>query len=71
MQALLLLTEWEEFRQLDLLQVLEVMEVPIMVDGRNLFDPVAARKAGFEYVCMGREGVGVTGLRTCPGTTVV
>jgi UDPglucose 6-dehydrogenase len=55
-QALLLLTEWEEFRQLDLLRVRDSMEVPILVDGRNLFDPDAVRKAGFEYVSIGRDG---------------
>jgi UDPglucose 6-dehydrogenase len=55
-QALLLVTEWEEFRQLDLARVREVMEVPILVDGRNLFDPATVRKAGFEYVSMGRDG---------------
>ena len=31
------------------------MEVPVIVDGRNLLDPVEARAAGFEYVAMGRE----------------
>jgi UDPglucose 6-dehydrogenase len=55
-QALLLLTEWDEFRQLDLLKVREVMEVPILVDGRNLFDPDTVRQAGFEYLSIGREG---------------
>jgi UDPglucose 6-dehydrogenase len=54
--ALLLLTEWEEFRQLDLLRVRDLMEVPVLVDGRNLFDPDAVRRAGFEYVGMGRGG---------------
>jgi UDPglucose 6-dehydrogenase len=66
-QALLLLTEWEEFRQLDLLRVRDLMEVPILVDGRNLFDPETVRKAGFEYVCMGRDGAGHAGLRANPG----
>ena len=42
-QALLVLTEWEEFRQLDLAGLREVMEVPILVDGRNLFDPATVR----------------------------
>ena len=54
-QALLLLTEWEEFRQLDLVRVRDLMEVPVMVDGRNLFDPDAVRKAGFEYISLGRD----------------
>jgi UDPglucose 6-dehydrogenase len=56
-QALLLLTEWEEFRQLDLLRVRDSMEVPILVDVRNLFDPATVRNAGFEYVSIGRDGV--------------
>ncbi len=55
--ALLLLTEWDEFRQLDLLRVRDLMEVPVLVDGRNFYDPDYVRKAGFEYVCMGRSGV--------------
>ena len=67
-QALLLLTEWEEFRQLDLARVRGLMEVPVLVDGRNLFDPDAARQAGFEYVCMGREGPRLAALRAHPGT---
>ena len=63
-QALLLLTEWEEFRQLDLLRVRDSMEVPILVDGRNLFDPDAVREAGFEYVSIGRDGVTPVGAHT-------
>jgi len=70
-QALLLLTEWEEFRQLDFLRLREVMEVPVLVDGRNLFDPDAVRKAGFEYVGMGREGSGLVGPRATPGKSTV
>ena len=54
--ALLVLTEWNEFRELDLRRVCELMEVPILVDGRNLYQPSAARNAGFEYHSIGREG---------------
>lgn len=54
-QGLLLVTEWDEFRQLDLIRLREEMEVPILIDGRNLFDPEQVRKAGLEYVCMGRR----------------
>jgi UDPglucose 6-dehydrogenase len=61
--ALLLLTEWEEFRQLDLLRVRDLMEVPVLVDGRNLFDPDAVRQAGFEYVGMGRGGTRLASAR--------
>ena len=52
--ALLILTEWDEFRQLDLAQLKSSMEVPILVDGRNLYDPQQVRAAGFEYISIGR-----------------
>ena len=39
------------------------MEVPIIVDGRNLFDPATVRKAGFEYVSIGRDGARAAGAR--------
>lgn len=55
--TLLLLTEWSEFKELDLHRVGELMEVPILVDGRNLYDPAKARQAGFEYHSMGRDSV--------------
>jgi UDPglucose 6-dehydrogenase len=65
-QALLIVTEWEEFRQLDLLQVRGLMEVPVLVDGRNLFDPDVVRKAGFEYVSVGREAAEHADLHVKP-----
>jgi UDPglucose 6-dehydrogenase len=56
-QALLLLTEWDEFRQLDFSRLRSLMEVPILVDGRNLYDPSTIRRAGFEYASIGRNAV--------------
>ncbi|MBI4463808.1 MAG: UDP-glucose/GDP-mannose dehydrogenase family protein [Acidobacteria bacterium] len=53
-QALLLLTEWEEYRQLDWQRMREEMEVPLLVDGRNLLDPQSMQMAGFEYFSIGR-----------------
>jgi UDPglucose 6-dehydrogenase len=53
--AVVVLTEWDEFRQMDLHRMHELMEVPVIIDGRNIYDPSSARKAGFEYHCMGRE----------------
>ena len=53
--ALLLLTEWSEFRELDLASVHEVMNVPVIIDGRNFLDPHAAVAAGFEYHGVGRD----------------
>ena len=52
--ALVLVTEWREFRDLDLAAMARAMTRPILVDGRNLFHPDAARAAGFDYCCIGR-----------------
>jgi len=68
--ALLLLTEWEEFRQLDLVRLRDLMEVPILVDGRNLYDPGAVREAGFEYVSIGRDQAGHSAPRPFAKTAV-
>jgi UDPglucose 6-dehydrogenase len=53
--ALLILTEWDEFRRLDLSRLRSVMAVPTVVDGRNLFDPRIMKRAGFEYFSVGRR----------------
>jgi UDPglucose 6-dehydrogenase len=52
--ALLLVTEWREFRSPDFAQLRTAMREPIVIDGRNLFDPVVMEEAGFEYVGIGR-----------------
>jgi len=54
-EALLLLTDWREFKEIDLNSVRQVMDVAVLVDGRNFFDPDVAAKAGFEYHCVGRD----------------
>ncbi len=53
--ALVVLTEWEEYRELDLRRVAGLMETPCIIDGRNLFDPATVRGLGFEYVSVGRS----------------
>lgn len=53
--ALIILTEWEEFAGLDLERIKEAMANPIILDGRNVFDPAALRKLGFEYYSIGRK----------------
>lgn len=53
--ALLILTEWPEFRDLDWPRVSEAMSRPLVLDGRNLLDPAAMTKLGFEYHCFGRR----------------
>lgn len=52
--AALVVTEWDEFRKLNWVKMREAMEVPVLVDGRNLLDPKQMRDAGFEYFAMGR-----------------
>ncbi|MGH9470222.1 MAG: UDP-glucose dehydrogenase family protein [Terriglobia bacterium] len=66
--ALLILTDWEEFAKLDLVRTRSLMEVPVIVDGRNVLDPAAAREAGFEYLCMGRAEAASSAAREKQGT---
>ncbi|MBI4329599.1 MAG: UDP-glucose/GDP-mannose dehydrogenase family protein [Chloroflexi bacterium] len=52
--ALLLITEWSEFRSLDLDRLKQALHLPVFIDGRNLFDPQEMRARGFEYHGTGR-----------------
>jgi UDPglucose 6-dehydrogenase len=52
--ALLILTDWKEFGALDLKRLNGVMRYPIVIDGRNLFDPSVVAKHGLTYVSVGR-----------------
>ncbi len=56
-EALLLLTEWDEYRLLDLGCLRGLMQDTVIIDGRNIFDPDEMRNAGFTYVGMGRKRV--------------
>ena len=56
-EALVLLTEWNEFRALDLGRVKSLMKVPLMVDLRNVYEPAAMAAAGFAYASVGRPAV--------------
>ena len=53
--ALVLVTEWNEFAGLPLAELAAVMAKPILVDGRNLYQPDAALAAGFDYTGIGRS----------------
>jgi len=53
--ALLVVTEWDEFRQLDLDRIKSLMRRPVIVDGRNIFDPRTMRERGFVYRGVGRS----------------
>ncbi|HZP62796.1 MAG TPA: UDP-glucose/GDP-mannose dehydrogenase family protein [Terriglobales bacterium] len=52
--ALLILTDWPEYRNFDWAKLRDVMELPLVIDGRNLLDPGPVRRAGFEYISIGR-----------------
>ena len=52
--AVLLLTEWNEFKGLDFERVRESMAQPYLFDGRNLYDPQEMERLGFRYICVGR-----------------
>jgi UDPglucose 6-dehydrogenase len=53
--AAIIVTEWPEFAALASGEVREAMRTPLIIDGRNLLDPEAARAAGFEYEGIGRS----------------
>jgi UDPglucose 6-dehydrogenase len=52
--ALVVLTEWQEFRVLDHARAKQAMRRPVVVDARNLYDPARMRQAGFTYASIGR-----------------
>src|ERR1700726_1052320 len=52
--ALLILTEWEEFANLDLHRLHQELKYPIVIDGRNLYDPEVMAAEGLSYYSVGR-----------------
>ncbi|WP_034765368.1 UDP-glucose dehydrogenase family protein [Rossellomorea vietnamensis] len=56
-EAILILTEWDEVRELDLEKVSKLVESKVIVDGRNIFDPAHMEENGFYYASIGRKTV--------------
>ena len=54
--ALLILNDWCEFAELDLAKLHYTLRYPIVIDGRNLYDPATMTEAGFTYLSVGRPG---------------
>jgi UDPglucose 6-dehydrogenase len=52
--AILIVTEWDEFRQMDWGRLLATVEQPLVIDGRNVFVPEEISRKGFRYVSIGR-----------------
>jgi len=67
--ALLILTDWKEFASLDLKRLNQALRYPIIIDGRNLYDPLLMQEHGFTYLSMGRPGVNP--VRSAAAATVI
>ena len=52
--ALIIITEWNEFKQVDLIRVKKLMSSPTIFDGRNIYEPSDLKKLGFKYYSIGR-----------------
>ncbi|MBM4055877.1 MAG: UDP-glucose/GDP-mannose dehydrogenase family protein [Planctomycetes bacterium] len=52
--VLVIVTEWNEFRDLDLGKIKKLLKSPNIVDGRNIYEPKDMREQGFHYLCVGR-----------------
>ena len=52
--ALAVVTEWNEFLQLDLEKLKKILKRPVLFDGRNIYDPAKLRQLGFVYYGVGR-----------------
>ena len=63
--GLVICTEWKHFWAPDFTALAEKMKRPLIVDGRNLFDPRRVAEAGFDYLAMGRTGVAKQGVNSC------
>lgn len=55
--ALCILTEWNEFMQADLKKVKQLLKQPLVIDGRNIYQPEDMKKLGFTYISTGRRPV--------------
>jgi UDPglucose 6-dehydrogenase len=55
--ALIVMTEWNEFREPDFLLIKETLKKPVIFDGRNLYDPRRLKRHGIDYFCIGRPAL--------------
>lgn len=58
---MILVTEWNEFKKMDLKKVKSLVKTPIFVDGRNVFDYDDMTNLGFKYYCIGKRDAGFEG----------
>ncbi len=57
--CLLILTEWDEFKNLDLKKIKKLMKHPLIIDGRNIYKPEKISSYGFHYISIGRRSINV------------
>jgi UDPglucose 6-dehydrogenase len=55
--VLLIITDWDEYKEADLDKMKELMRLPIVLDGRNIYDPEEMKQKGFEYYSIGRPEI--------------
>lgn len=55
--CLLVITEWDEFKELDFARLKKLMKRPLIIDGRNIYEPKKMQALGFTYIGVGRGGV--------------
>jgi UDPglucose 6-dehydrogenase len=53
--AVVILTEWNEFRNLELMKIRSLLKTPVFFDLRNIYEPEKMRRLGFSYFCVGRN----------------
>jgi len=61
--GLVVVTEWPDFKKLNIAKLKKIMNAPVIIDGRNIFDPVKMAKAGFTYQSVGRPLLTREGLK--------
>ncbi|MBP02868.1 MAG: UDP-glucose 6-dehydrogenase [Rhodospirillaceae bacterium] len=57
--ALAIVTEWNQFRNLDLVRVKSLLSDPVIIDYRNIYSPNDMYRAGFKYTCIGRPNIDI------------
>lgn len=56
--CLVIVTEWQEFKQPDFDRIRQLLKTPLVIDGRNLYDRETMKRIGFRYIAVGRQPVG-------------
>ena len=51
----IIITEWNEIKELDFKKLKKLLKQPLIIDGRNMYEPVRMKDSGFKYICMGRK----------------